>query len=158
MSEQKTKTPRWQKGLLVASLAMNLAVIGAVAGMAIKGGPDIRRAQYDLTVGPFTRAMEPRDRDAVRTALRNSEAFRPSDRTAIRMDMQALIDVLRAEQFDKNALRDAITRQRARLAVGQDAVLDAVTAQIDAMSTANRVAFADRLEEQLRRGPPARDR
>jgi len=157
MSEDTPKTHRWQRILLVASLALNLAIVGIVAGVALGGGPKDRMQRFDLTVGPLTRAMEDDRRDAVRRALRDSGAFRPADRTNIRADFVALLDTLRSQDFDESAFRDVLTRQQQRLRGGQTAVMDAVTDQIKDMSEAERAAFADRLEENLRRGPRPRD-
>ncbi|MCF2869966.1 periplasmic heavy metal sensor [Octadecabacter sp. G9-8] len=156
MSEENTKKRRWQRILLVGSLALNLAVVGVVAGVAFGGGPKERMQRFDLTVGPLTRAMDNDRREAVRDALRNSGAFRPADRNGIRSDMAAMLNTLRQDQFDEEAFRSALLRQRERLQSGQVAVVDAVTVQITDMSAQERAEFADRLEEQLRRGAPQR--
>jgi uncharacterized membrane protein len=156
MNAQDTKTHRWQRLLLVGSLALNLAVVGVVAGIAFGGGPKERLQRFDLTVGPLTRAMDQDRRDAVRDALRDSGAFRPADRSGMRRDMAALLDALRDDQFDVDAFRDVLMRQRERLQSGQAAVVDAVAVQVTDMSAQERAAFADRLEEQLRRGPSNR--
>lgn len=160
MTNNQTKlalnTPKWQKIVLVASLALNLLVVGIVAGAALKGGGSGGQQRFDLTVGPLTRAMEGNHREAVRDALRESGAFARNGRTAMRADMAAMLATLRAVEFDQAAFRDALMRQRARLQSGQNAVLDAVASQIEDMSFEERAAFANRLEEQGRRGPPPR--
>ncbi len=150
------KARNWQRTILVGSLALNLMVVGIVAGVALKGGGPGSSQRFDLTVGPLTRAMDDTHRDAVRDALRDSGAFQRNDRTAMRADMAAMLQTLRADVFDQVAFRDALMRQRARLQTGQSAVLDAVAAQIEGMSVEERAAFAGRLEEQGRRGPPPR--
>ena len=151
------KTPRnWTRILLVVSLALNLAIVGIVAGAMFSDGPKNGSQRFDLSVGPLTRAMEPDQRDSLRAALRDSGAFQRADRAAIRSDMNALVATLRAADFDADAFRAALTRQRARLQNAQDAALDAVTQSVSDMSAPERAAFADRLEEQLRRGPPPR--
>lgn len=157
MSTDTPKTRRWQRILLVASLALNLAIVGVVAGVTLGGGPKDRMQRFDLTVGPLTRAMDEDRRDAVRSALRDSGSFRPADRTNIRADFSTLLDTLRRDDFDESAFRDVLTRQQQRLQGGQAAVMDAVTDQIKDMSESERAAFADRLEENLRRGPRPRD-
>ena len=156
MAEKQKKSGRLQRGILVVSLALNLLVVGVVAGAFIKGGGPDGPHRIDLTVGPLTRAMEGERRDAVRDALRESGAFQRRDRSEIRQDMQVLLATLRADVFDEAEFRDALARQRARLQSGQDAVLDAITTQIEDMGPEERAAFADRLEAQARRGPAAR--
>ena len=158
MAEKQSKTSRWRQGLLVASLGFNLAVVGIVVGAAFTDGPRNSPKRYDLTAGPLTRAMDTERRGAVREALRDSGAFRASARSEIRNDMRAIIATLRANEFDQSAFRAALGRQRQRLQAGQDAVLDAVADQINDMSLEERAAFADRVEEQLRRAPPAPER
>jgi len=155
MSEQKTTAGRWQKRLLVGSLALNLIIVGAIAGLALSGGPKGGPSRLDLTAGPITRAMESEQRDNVRHALRDSNVFRPANRAQMREDMQALLMTLRAETFDEESFRAALNRQRERLQTGQETVLNAVTNEIADMSLEQRTAFADRLEQHLRfRGGP----
>jgi len=158
MSEQKTKARNWQRILLVASLAVNLAVVGIVAGTVFGGGSSERLQRFDLSVGPLTRAMEDTHREAVRNQLRESGAFRAANRNGMRRDASILLDTLRAEMFDAQAFVDIMARQRTRQDQGQSVVLEAVTAQISLMDTTERRAFADRIQEQLRRSPPRRDR
>lgn len=156
MAETQKTPRRWGRILLVASLALNLAVIGIVAGAVFMGGKKGGHQRFDLTVGPLTRAMEPEQRDAVREALRESGAFERGERSAIRVDVAVLTATLRADVFDETAFREALNRQRARLQTAQDAMLDAVAASVTDMTPKDRAAFADRLEEQMRRGPPPR--
>jgi len=156
MADKQKKTGRLQRGILVVSLAFNLLVLGIAAGAFFNGGGRDGPHRIDLTVGPLTRAMEGEHRDAVRDALRESGAFQRIDRSEIREDMQILLATLRADEFDEAAFRDALARQRARLQSGQDAVLDAITSQIEDMGPQERAAFADRLEAQARRAPAAR--
>ena len=113
MTQTKSKTGSWTKPLLVVSLAANLLVVGAAAGMFLSGGSKGGPARFDLTTGPITRAMDASRRDAVRDALRASGAFRASNRRDIRADMDVLIATVRAEQFDGDAFRAAVSRQRA---------------------------------------------
>ncbi|WP_296420244.1 periplasmic heavy metal sensor [Pseudooctadecabacter sp.] len=152
MSHDPRTSRNWTKVLLVASLALNLLIVGAVIGVVASGGTRAGPQRFDLTAGPLTRAMEAPDREAVRQALRDSGAFRPSNRRDIRADMGVLIDTVRSDTFDAAAFRAALMRQRDRLQAGQVAVIDAVAAQIEQMSPEDRAAFADRLENQLRRG------
>lgn len=155
MAETKT-TQRWQRGILVASLALNLIIIGLVAGVMLSGGPPNGAQRFDLTAGPLTRAMDDTHREAVRAALRDSGAFERADRGAMQADMRALVAALRADTFDQARFTEVMLRQRNRLQAGQDTVLAVVSAQIGNMSVQDRAAFADRLEQQLRQGPPPR--
>ncbi|MCF2904587.1 periplasmic heavy metal sensor [Octadecabacter sp. CECT 8868] len=157
MANEQGKTKRWQRVLLVSSLALNLVVLGVVAGAVFNGGPPGSSQRFDLTAGPLTRAMDDDNRAAVRTALRESDVFQRRDRSAMNEDMQALVATIRAEAFDSEKFLEILQRQRRRLQVGQDAVLDVVSAEIGNMSLEERSAFADRLESQSRQGPPSRE-
>lgn len=150
------KSIRVQKILLVLSLTLNVTIIAALAGLLMLGPGKSAPQRFDLTAGPMTRAMDEDRRDALRDALRESGTFRPANRSEIRADAITLLRTLRSDEFDRAAFRAAIDRQRARLNEGQAAVLDALTAQIAQMTLEERKAFADRLEEQMRRQPPER--
>lgn len=151
-----TKPTRWGRILLVGSLALNLLIVGIVAGAMLKGGPKGGAPRFDLTIGPLTRAMDDSQRDAVRQALRESGAFRPADRSNMRADMAAMVASLRADSFDPEGFRAVLSRQRARLQAGQEAAIDAVVTSLEGMSAQDRASFADRLEEQLRPRPSGR--
>lgn len=145
---------RWQRGLLVASLAVNLLVIGVLVGGVLGGnGPGALR-RFDLTVGPMTRAMDDVHRAALRGDLRRSGAFERVDRAGMREDTETLLATLRADEFDEATFREALIRQRVRLQQGQDVLMDAVAHQISEMTLEERRAFADRIQEQERRNLP----
>lgn len=159
MAEMTPKSSRLQKRLLVLSLALNFVFVGLVAGAFVMGGAKGAPQRFDLTAGPMTRAMDDDQRAAMRTALRESGAFRLGDRAQMRVDSRALLDAVRADTFDGTAFREALDRHRARLNAGQAAVLDALTQQIAEMTVEERDAFADRLEAQMQRqGGPRQPR
>ncbi len=158
MSEQSVdpnvKTPRnrWRLAFFTL-LAVNLAAMGLMAGAVMRDGGPRERMIKDLAFGPFTQALSEEDRSALRRGfLEKLPDFR-ADRMAMRADALALIGVLRVEPYDPAALRKALDqvqgRMQARVAVGRALLLE----RIDAMEPLARQAFADRLEEGLRRGP-----
>lgn len=157
MAEMNPKSSRVQRILLVSSLALNFVIIGIVAGMFLLGGPKGPPQRFDLTAGPITRAMDAQQRETMRDALHDSGAFRRGDRAQMRADTVMLLETVRSETFDAALFRDVLDRQRSRLNAGQASVLDALTQQITDMNIQERTAFADRLEEQMRRQPPQRE-
>ncbi|MEY4871132.1 MAG: hypothetical protein RLZZ563_462 [Pseudomonadota bacterium] len=144
------------RGLRVAlavSVALNLLILGLVAGAVLRDGGPHGRMVRDLDFGPFTEALTPEDRDALRRDfLRQAPDLRDM-RRQMRDDFATLLEALRAEPFDVEALRGVVANQgdrmAARLELGQDLML----ARIAAMTPAERAAFADRLERRLERGP-----
>lgn len=152
-SQSMTK-PKNGKGLRVAlalSVAVNLAILGLVAGVLLRDGPGMRGAMVrDLGFGPYTEALRPEDRKELRRALFEKAPEIRETRRLMREDMQALLGLLRAEPFDGEAFHARMEAQQDRmehqLELGQDLLQDFIAA----MPPAERRAFADRLEAGLR--------
>lgn len=157
------KTPRPGRGLRVAlalSLGVNLLVLGLVGGAVLNhlrgdDHPPVR----DLGFGPFTEALSPADRSALlRSYAAQSDGLR-EERRQMRAQMAAILDALRAEPFDAEALKTAMTAQVDRLADRLHVGQRLLTERLLAMSPDERHAFADRLEAAAARGPrPPGDR
>lgn len=144
---------RTLKIALAISLALNLGVVGMVGGAMLHDGPGHRGDMVrDLGFGPFTQALAPEDREALRGAfLARVPEFRAA-RREMRADFAAVLTALRADPFDAAVLGTALAGQSERmaknLATGQALIAD----HIAAMTPAARKAFADRLEESLTKG------
>ncbi len=143
---------RGVKIALAISVALNLAVAGMVAGAWMQGGHD-RGMPRDLSFGPFSEALGPEDRRALRKALLDrAPGFREA-RQAAQAEFAALLAALRASPFDPAAAQSALVaievRNAGRLELGRSLI----EARITQMSEADRLAFADRLENSLRRRP-----
>lgn len=159
MSETPVTDPaprrRWLMPLLLASLALNLLIVGIVVGALVSpGGPRDRdeasRTLRGVVGEPFYRALpEGERRSMMREALGNREAFRES-REALRARLEAFLAALRAEEFDRaeaerllGAQREAANR---RQDLGERLLLD----RLEAMDREARVAYAEALEERFR--------
>lgn len=148
--------PKPGKGLrivLALSLMANLAVVGMVAGAFLRDGHGGREAMVrDLGFGPFSEALRPEDRKALRTKLFERAPEIREQRRQMRTDTQALLQVLRADPFDPAALDGLMASQQERLTtqlkLGQELLRDFLVA----LPTPERAAFADRLEDRLRHG------
>jgi len=143
------------KGLRIAlgiSLALNLLVVGLVAGAVLRDGGPRDRMVRDLDFGPFTEALSPEDRDALRRAFIDRAPDLRGARQEMRTDLEAFLAALRAEPFDPSALTQVMENQQGRLSrrieLGQDLLVE----RLAAMDGRERGAFADRLERRLRRG------
>ncbi len=147
-----SKTQGWRVAFFVL-LALNLGVVGVVAGVALRhdgpGGGFVR----DLGFGPFSAALAPNDREALRAAFLAKVPEWRDMRRAMRTDAAGLLTALRAVPFDPDALRDAMQNQQSRnekrLELGQALILD----RILTMTPDERAGFADRLEQALSRRP-----
>ncbi len=147
-----TASGRGLKIALAVSVALNLAVAGVVAGAWMREGP-ARGMPRDLSFGPFSEALGPEDRRALRTALLDrAPAFRET-REAAQAEFVALLTALRASPFDPAGVQTALAAIEARNAGRLELGRSLIEARITQMSEADRLAFADRLEKGLRRRP-----
>ncbi|WP_353471539.1 periplasmic heavy metal sensor [Salipiger sp. H15] len=147
------RSPLWMRGLLLASLALNLGVAGVVAGGLLRhGGPEHGgppRGRDFIT--PYTQAFSQDERRELGRKLfssfegRQGERPRPNPFSSYR----GTLDLLRAEPFDSAAFAEVLTAQDARAAerqkVGQQVLVDYVSS----MTPEARAAYADRLELEL---------
>lgn len=137
---------------LAVSVALNLAVLGVVAGAALKHGGSGRAVERDIGFGPFSEALSREDRRALRGKILQRAPELRSVRKDMQADTQSLLAVLRAEPFDAAGLAVVMETQRARMAgrldVGQAVLRDFLIA----MTPEARKAFADRLEARLMAG------
>jgi uncharacterized membrane protein len=151
-TETAGRAGRGLRWVLAVSVALNLAVVGLVAGAMLREGGPHGRMVRDLDFGPFTEALTEGDREALRRAFMARMPEMRDMRAAMRADFAALLAALRAEPFDAAALQGAVANQagrmQRRLEVGQQIMLE----RIAAMTVTDRRAFADRLEARLRDG------
>ena len=142
--------PRWMRIALAVSVALNLAVAGLAIGAWVKEGPG-RGLPREMSFGPFTDALSEADRKEIRKSLGDHASGFRAEREAARAELVALLATLRAAPFDPVAARSALaaitSRATDRLELGRSLI----EARILAMSDAERLAFADRLERGLKR-------
>lgn len=137
---------RWITWALVASLALNLFIVAAVAGVALRHHREVR----DVGFGPFTEALTREDRAALRDAfMAAAPGFRDRRREAAE-DIAGLAAALRADPWDAAAVEALLARQGARaeerFALGRKIFLD----RLGQMTPEERAALADRIEGMAR--------
>lgn len=153
---EHTKPRRRFRILLGLSLALNLLVVGIVAGAVWRSGGDRdgrwHRAPPSLQnyAEPYVRALPRAERRALHKAIRQSHP--QSGRAARREAYAAMLAALRAEPFAPDAVEGILKAQRDRVVSVQSAAQAQWMASVMAMSPAERAAYADRLEERLKRG------
>lgn len=151
--DDKTPKPPMRRSLrilLIVSLALNLMVAGVIVGGIAKGRAPGPFGGFDMTLGPFARALDDDHRRELRDHLRGQEGLRPPSRRDRAEAMRDFMAALRADPFDPAAVDAIFAGQRDRATAGMRAGQDALLAQLQAMTAAERAAFADRLDHELR--------
>lgn len=155
----QTKAPRWMKLAMVASVSLNLLILGAVAGTLGRHAVEGRVAPRVVdTGGAYTMALSPKDRREIARAMAGQVREGRPDRAAARAEYQKMIAVLAAEPFDRAQAQAVLSRQAAfaesRRAMAEQALLD----RLEQMTPEERQGFAARLASGLARdgGPRVR--
>ena len=152
--EPPKRSGRWLKLALFASLAINLAVVGLVAGAFLRGGPDRPGGPgAESYARPYMSALPKEQRREMFRGVREDARGKVPDRRARRALYGDVLTALRAEPFDPAALKAAAQRQAEAgvtlLQATQTAWIDVVAG----MSAEERAAYAQRVEDALKRGP-----
>lgn len=150
MSDNPAPKRKWMPVLLIASLALNLLIAGVVLGTALRfKGSD--RAAIPPGFGPaLYYALPKSDRKSLKGELSD---LRGKGSHRRKQDFGALSQALRAVPFDPTAVEDLLEKQAQATAELQTALHQQWLAQVTQMSAEERVKYADRLEEVVRRGP-----
>jgi len=142
--------------VLIASLTLNLAVAGALGGWVLRhgighGNHSPHSARMAQMGGPLTRALDDEGRADIAVRLRADGGSRAARRAALREGFTALLAALRAQPFDPDAVAARLSAQRAQVAERLEAGHAALVSHLVAMTATERAAYADRVEEKLRR-------
>jgi uncharacterized membrane protein len=154
MSETpKSSFPTWMKVLLVGSLAVNLAVIGLVAGLALRGPFGEARPQFGPQDGLL--AMQRSMPDGPRRSL-GREFFKRRDEVGdLRSEMgelrRELPELLEAQPFDVEAVRANLEAQRGKMSFVADEAMTLFVDTIANMSDDERKEFAENLRQPPKR-------
>ena len=150
--------PGWMKGLLAASLAVNLVVAGLVGGNALRHWSDGDRFHkveiepgLDRRQSRILRMVPEAQQDEAKRILLDRQDELDRARAEMREANMAFIDAIRAEPFDTERLEQALARRHAAARdfwrIGAEQVAEIARA-LDAPA---RAELAERLEERTRR-------
>lgn len=149
------KPRRRFKVLLVVSLTLNLLFVGVFAGAVWRNaGPDgqaRRGPALQNYAAPYVQALPRDERRALHRAMR-ADHPKP-DRKARYAVYAQMLAALRAAPFDPGAVQSVLDGQRDASVGVQQAAQDQWMMTVTAMSAEERAAYADSLEERLKRGP-----
>ena len=157
-TEDTPKKPfRWSRVVLVMSLALNLAVIGTVAGALLRwdAGMDRARAMQvrDFGFGPFIGALDPTDRRDVGRSFVRSVGNPREARAEVKTMFAQMVATLKAEPFDRQTFETLLLQQQQNFSSRQEIGAQIVVDQIAQMSAPDRAAYAMRLEDMLKKPP-----
>lgn len=141
---------RWTGIALILSLAVNLLVVGVVIGAMLSGGRGHRPDGGMSSYGPFTRALSDADQRAVRDAVRG-RGDPGAHRRELRAGFEAFLTELRRSPYDPAAAAAALERQHQQINGQILTVREALLERLEAMTDAERAAFADRLQKAVRK-------
>ena len=161
---RSSRMPRWLKAVFALSLAANLAVVGLVAGAALRddrSGRSRHKAPPPPAAAEAIGAVMYRslDRDS-RRVLRDLADGQYGNIVERRIaELNALLEVIRSEPLDVPVLRARIDAQTAAINEFRGAMLEVWIAELQQMSRAERAAFADKVERHVARfrKPPPRE-
>jgi uncharacterized membrane protein len=146
----KPKTPLWMRLTLFVSIALNVLVVGAIAGFLLMGGPDRRSDRDRFDFGAFyMRALSEQDQRALRRDFVSGLQKEGRDRGAFIADLRATLDTLRATPFDAEAFEAALADQSRARAEREDMGRAILANRVATMTDAERAAYADRIEDRL---------
>ena len=136
--------------VLVASLALNVAVIGVVAGLAMSSKNHRSMPQrVSFEFGVFGRILDREDRRAIGEEFRKSGP-NPMSRSARRAQVDEIADALRASPFEPSLLSELMTNMRDQSSRVQQNAQTAFVAHLTAMTPEKRAVLADRLDAKKR--------
>lgn len=151
---QATRLPGWVRVVLILSLAGNLAVLGIVAGFALRH-PMAHGPGLNLPVEGFRglhRAMPEADQAALARDIRARRDDIRAGRRRLAEARSDFIEALRADPFD-TATVDAVFADQARFWIDfSDDAREILVARIAEMTPEARAQFADALDLQIREG------
>ncbi|MHA6262515.1 periplasmic heavy metal sensor [Arenibacterium sp. CAU 1754] len=149
MSMEPDTKPRrrlWMRLLFGGSLALNLLFVGLFVGAAMRfGGPDRKPPQPSVGAALF-REMPREDRRALFSSMRSHREINGGRRAS---EAQAVIQALRAQPFDPDALSRVVGQQLNRRSTWLAATQDDWLARVADMSAQDRNAYADRIEQAM---------
>ncbi len=151
MSESSGPKRRWIPILLVISLALNLLVVGAILGTALRfRGGDHAKAPPGFGVALYN-ALPKEDRKKLRGAL---SGLRGKGSEGRKQDFAGLSQALRSVPFDPEAVQVLLDQQVQATADLQEALHREWLVYVTEMSDGERQIYADRLGDVVKRGPP----
>ncbi len=148
MTEPRRK---WLKWALVASVALNLAFAGLVAGALVKGPPPAPWPGIALL--QYARALPEPFRGDLGHSLRDHGPAWKGPREALRSQRDALAAALTAQPYLPETVEALFERETTLTSELSGRGAELLLAQIDRMTPEQRAAYARELQDGPRHGP-----
>lgn len=141
----------WMRGLLIASLTLNILILGLAAGWMMRHGVPHASSgsNMEMAAGPLTRALSEADRREIGRRIRQATRENGGNRQEMRARFDALVRDLRAVPFDPEQMTATLSAQRRGLQERFDIAQQVLIAHLAGMSDAERAAYADRVEARI---------
>lgn len=159
--QQRAPRVSWGlKALLGMSLALNLVVVGIVAGGVVRQGGWSEKGHRMPALGsfgtPYMQALPRQNRREIMKAMRGQAVVEIPSRKERRAMFFEVLSSLRAVPFERSALETTIQRQSDTSVTIQTTAQKAWVDHVSAMSDNERMAYADAVEEVMHRRPKGR--
>jgi uncharacterized membrane protein len=145
------------KIVFAISITLNIAVLGAIGGAALRfgKGPHAGKAHLkERQIGSvYMRALSRDQRRELGRQMRDLDVDNKETRANIEAGFQEAIRILRSEEFDKEAFETVVKGHAARSYQRLENAQGILLSHITSMSFDQRSAYADRIEKALNRGP-----
>lgn len=144
-----TAETRFSQRLLLASLALNLFLVGAAGALVIRhySSPEAASATVDRSIAGrvdrIAATLPAADADILKAAFGADRGKIEAAQTALRAAQDDLRGALRAEPFDLNALRGEMAKTLAARQTFDQPVYDMFATAAAKMSVAGRNKLAD---------------
>lgn len=156
---------RWLRVALIVSLAINLALLGAIGTRWASyhrfghgHGHWSSGERLPVSLGLYGRALDESDRRDLAADLAARHDALTGHRAAMRQRMQDFTTALRTENFEPQAALDALAAQRSAMGAYIGAAQAMLVEHVAQMDAAARRRFADRIEQELARREAERGR
>lgn len=150
------KPRRLWKVIFVISLALNIAILGVVAGATWRfQGRGAHPAAKVLDTGSvYLRALGSKHRRELGRKMRPAGGKDKKSHAEIAQGFDRAIALLRSEPFDSDAFAKVMQGHSRRAEMRMQEARNILLDHLNAMNAAERAAYADRLEKALRKGGP----
>jgi len=139
------RSGRWSRWVLLASLALNLFLVGAWAALAWRHYSWDRHRPWNpaTRIERLAAALPPGDADKLRGQFRARQGNIEAAITSYRQAQRATHEALRAEPFNLDALRAAMAEARSARGKLDEALQDVIATAGAAMTPEGRRSLAD---------------